>query len=234
MDNQDANTFRYSQDQRRKECKLKKYNKLILEFKQEVIDGQTVQDYETELSQFNKKTLDIDYYKLYIEAKCVVNNILYPFYSKYIYRKLKLNGYMNRMRSEQRLMNNFQKIFGPPEEVIIAAGDFEQKKHMKFKEPVKGKGVRKLFRSYGYQVYLVDEHKTSVQCSSCENGRCENFLPRPNPRPYRTGNILVHGVTRCKNCQTVWNRDVNGATNIWKIALYTIHGQERPEYLCRT
>jgi transposase len=44
----------------------------------------------------------------------------------------------------------------------------------------------------------------------------------------------VISVTRCKNCQTVWNRDVNGATNIWKIALYTIHGQERPEYLCRT
>ena len=163
-----------------------------------------------------------------------MNNILYPFYGKYIYRKLKLNGYMNRMRSEQRLMNNFQKIFGPPKEVIIAAGDFEQKKHMKFKEPIKGKSIRKLFRSYGYELYLVDEHKTSKQCSSCEEGVCEKFIHRPNPKPYRTGNILVHGVTRCKNCQTVWNRDVNGATNIWKIALYTIHGQERPEYLCRT
>ena len=31
----------------------------------------------------------------------------------------------------------------------------------------------------------------------------------------------------------VWNRDVNGATNIYKIAKNAINKLERPKYLCR-
>jgi uncharacterized protein (DUF2461 family) len=31
----------------------------------------------------------------------------------------------------------------------------------------------------------------------------------------------------------VWNRDVNGATNICRIAKNAINGIERPKYLCR-
>jgi len=40
-DNKDANEFRYTQDSRRKECKIKKYAKIILEFKKEKVDGKT-------------------------------------------------------------------------------------------------------------------------------------------------------------------------------------------------
>ena len=54
-----------------------------------------------------------------------------------------------------------------------------------------------------------------------------------NPKPYKSGNILVHGALRCKNCEAVWNRDVNGATNICRIAKIAINGIERPKYLCR-
>ncbi len=34
------------------------------------------------------------------------------------------------------MINNFKKIFGKSEDVIICAEDFEQKQHMKYKEPV--------------------------------------------------------------------------------------------------
>ena len=37
----------------------------------------------------------------------------------------------------------------------------------------------------------------------------------------------------CKNCANVWNRDCNGATNIYKIASNSINKIERPSYLCR-
>ena len=49
---------------------------------------------------------------------------------------------------------------------------------MKFHEPTKGKGMRKLFRKAGYQVYLVDEYHTSCQCYNCERRKknsCETF-----------------------------------------------------------
>ena len=234
-DNKEANEFRYTQDSRRKECKIKKYAKIILEFKKEKIDGKTVIEYETELSKLNKKTLIIKDFKEYIKKKSEINNKLYKFYEKYIFRKLKLNGYMNRKKNEQKLMNNFKKIFGKPEETIVIFGDFEQKQHMKYKEPIKGKGMRMLFRQNNYKTYLVDEFRTSCMCSICktEIGRCEKFQIRKNPKPYKSGNILVHGVIRCKNCEAVWNRDVNGATNIYRIAKNAINGTERTKYLCR-
>ena len=37
----------------------------------------------------------------------------------------------------------------------------------------------------------------------------------------------------CKNCKVVWNRDVNGATNIYRIAKNAINKIERPKYLSR-
>jgi len=90
-----------------------------LEFKKEKIDEKSVIEYETELSKLNRKTLIIKDFKEYIKKKSEINNKLYKFYEKYIFRKLKLNGYMNRKKNEQKLINNFKKIFGKPEDVII-------------------------------------------------------------------------------------------------------------------
>ena len=113
--------------------------------------------------------------------------------------------------------------------------NFEQKKQMKFKEATKGKGVRTLFRKAGYSVYLVDEFRTSCKCSKCMkvDGVCNKFLIKDNPRPYRKNRILCHGLTKCKICGSLWNRDRNGASNIYKIAYNAIHGLERPLYLKR-
>ena len=74
--------------------------------------------------------------------------------------------------------------------------------------------MRTLFKKAGFQTYLVDEFRTSRRCSKCEGGIC---VKNVNPRPYRTGNVPVHGLICCKNGCGYWNRDVNGATNIYKI-----------------
>ena len=231
-DNKEANTFRYSQDQRRKETKIKKYNKLIIKEKETKIVGKTIIEYETELSKYNKKSLDLDKYKDYVKNKNKINKIIMDFYSKSLFRKLKLNGYINRKRNEQKLIKNFSNKFGDKEDVIVCFGDFEQKKHMKFKEPTKGKGMRTLFRKNGFITYLVDEFRTSCRCSSCE-GLNEKFKVIENPKPYRSGSVLVHGLLKCKSCSGVWNRDCNGATNIYKIVKNAINKIDRPSYLCR-
>ena len=231
-DNKEANTFRYSQDQRRKETKIKKYNKLIIKEKETKIVGKTIIEYETELSKYNKKSLDLDKYKDYVKNKNKINKIIMDFYSKSLFRKLKLNGYINRKRNEQKLIKNFSNKFGDKEDVIVCFGDFEQKKHMKFKEPTKGKGMRTLFRKNGFLTYLVDEFRTSCRCSSCE-GLNEKFKVIENPKPYRSGSVLVHGLLKCKSCSGVWNRDCNGATNIYKIVKNAINKIDRPSYLCR-
>lgn len=117
--------------------------------------------------------------------------------------------------------------------VIICFGDYEQRKHMKFKEPTKGKGFRTLFRKNGFQTFMVDEFRTSCKFSKCEVGSCEKFMVRENPKPFRSNLRLSHGLLRCKSCYNVWNRDCNGATNIYKIAFNAISKKDRPDYLRR-
>ncbi len=229
----DANVFRYSQNQRRKETKMKKYNNIILGMKTNKINGKSIIDYETELSLYNRKILCIDKFKSYINEKNRINHILFAFYSKYLFRKLKFGRHINTKRNEQKMINDFKKIYGNPDEVVICIGDWEQREQMKYKEPTLGIGIRTLFRRNKYKVYLVDEFRSSCKCSKCNGGICEKFMVRKNPRPNKDYMRLVHGLLRCKSGCGVWNRDRNGSSNIYKIAYQAINKLERPGYLCR-
>ena len=79
---------------------------------------------------------------------------------------------------------------------------------------------------------LVDEFRTSCRCSACGD-ECAKFRECENPRPYRSGKIMRHGLVKCKTCSRLWNRDTNAASNIWKISMNAINGVERPLYLQR-
>jgi hypothetical protein len=230
----DANVFRYSQNQRRKETKMKKYNNIILGMKTNKIHGKSVIEYETELSLHNRKTLCVDKFKLYITEKNRINHILFDFYAKHLFRKLKFGRHINIKRNEQKMISDFRKIYGKPDEVVICIGDWEQRQQMKYKEPTLGIGMRKLLRKNNYNVYLVDEFRSSCKCSKCDGGVCEKFMVRKNPRPNKDDMRLVHGLLRCKSGCGSWNRDRNGASNIYKIAYQAIHKLERPSYLCKT
>jgi hypothetical protein len=231
----DANVFRYSQNQRRKETKMKKYNNIILAMKTNKIQGKSVIDYETDLSNYNRKTLQLDKFNEYIGEKNRINNILFEFYAKILFRKLKFGRYINVKRNEQKMISNFKEMYGNPNEVVICIGDWKQRQCMKYKEPTLGIGMRSLLRKNKYKVYLVDEFRTSCKCSNCSGGVCEKFMVRENPRPNKDGLRLVHGLLRCKSGCGTWNRDRNGSSNIYKVAYHAIHNLEekRPSYLCR-
>jgi hypothetical protein len=144
------------------------------------------------------------------------------------------------------MISNFKRIYGNPDSVVICIGDWEQRKQMKYKEPTLGKGMRTLFRKNNYNVFLVDEFRTSCKCSNCNGGICEKYMVRKNPKPKPKKNPknpkkeikydemrLVHGLLRCKSGCGSWNRDRNGSSNIYKIAKNAINNKERPSYLCR-
>lgn len=217
----------------KKETKMKKYNNIILAMKSNKIQEKTIIEYETELSSYKRKTLNIDKFKEYLQAKNRINHILFGFYHRELFRKLKFGRYINIKRNEQKMISNFKKIFGNPEDVVICIGDWEQKKQMKFKEPTLGIGIRTLFRKKNYKVFLVDEFRSSCKCSNCNGGLCEKFMIRKNPRPNKDDIRLVHGLLRCKSGCGLWNRDRNGSSNIYKIAEAAINKLERPNYLCR-
>ncbi len=71
-------------------------------------------------------------------------------------------------------------------------------------------------------------------CSKCEICICKKTMVRENPKPYRSGNVLIRELICCKNWCGYWNRDVNGSTNIYKIAYNLINNKERPNYLSRS
>ena len=70
-------------------------------------------------------------------------------------------------------------------------GDFEEKKFMKYKEPTKTKGFRKIFMKHGYDVYLVDEFRTSCRCHNCFS-ECEKFKKKTKtPKQIDYKHLLV-------------------------------------------
>jgi hypothetical protein len=232
--NKDANIFRYTQNQRRKVSNSKSHRNIILQQKkEEKIDNRNITELETELSKYNKKILDVEKFKEYVKKKNKLNFLVGQFYQQKMFRKFKLSRYINTKRDEQNMINDFKKKFGNEKEVVICFGDFEQKQQMKFKEPTIGKGLRTLFRKNNFKVYLVDEFRTSCKCSKCGGGSCETFLERENPRPFRKGMIKIWGLLKCKTCGSVWNRDRNGASNIYKVAENAIKELNRPDYLRR-
>jgi hypothetical protein len=62
----------------------------------------------------------------------------------------------------------------------------------------------------------------------------EEIMIRGNPKQWKNNYALVYGLLRCKSGCGLWNRDVNGAKNIYKIAYNHINGLDRPVYLCRS
>ena len=229
--------FRYTNIQRRKETQRPRYDHIRQRLKkQTIIDGQTVCELEGAASQFSKKTLDCAAFKVYVQHKNELNWRLGPFYQQYIWRKLQLSAYIRTQISEARILNRFKKVFGPPKDVVVCMGDWGEKGHLKYHAPtVQGKAFRELFRKAGYEVFLVDEFRTSCRCSYCQDdiGVCATFRHCINPRPWKHNIIMRHGLVRCDRCHRRWNREVNAASNIWRIARSEILGQGRPPYLQR-
>lgn len=227
------NTMRYTQMQRRKETKLKKYQKILQTKKDETkYQGKTITMLDTEMSKNNGKTLNFDKFKEYIKNKNELNQKTGTFNEQYLFRKLKWGGYILRQKTELKMLKQFEKTFGNPKETIIGYGDHAEKGHMKHHAPVKGVGFRKTFRRYGYEVYLVDEYMTSQGCNKC-GGKCTPFLKRKNPRPNKENVAIVHGLLKCSTCSSLWNRDMNASMNMYKITKSAILGLGRPTYLQR-
>ena len=120
--------FRYTQDTRRKETRQKKYRDILQSMKRtSIVDGLTVNEHEAAMSAYDKKTLDFQRFKVYLEKKNQLNQRLGPFYEQYLLRKLKLGSYSRTQITEARMLKRFEKQFGPPADTVICIGDWDQK-----------------------------------------------------------------------------------------------------------
>ena len=225
--------FRYTNEQRKMETRSKKYKKI-----REEIKPKKIQELETLLSKNPFRTCDIEKYNEFLITKGKIEFELRKHYDQYIYKKLKLNSYINKQRSEDKLINNIKNKFG--KDTVIIMGDCS-KSTMKYHEPVKGKGFRKLFKKNNLEVFLIDEFRTSSYDPITEE-KVERFKKINSPRPWRknkivTCNGLLRRISQKNNSEStgkLWNRDLLACLNMIKIltSLRKIH--TRPILFART
>jgi hypothetical protein len=226
-----GNKFRYTQSQRKKETKSKKYNLILDNLKKDTIiiynnNEKSIKEIESELSIHNTKTCNYEKFKEYLLLKNKLYSILNNYYKENIHRKLRMNAYINTQRSESNLTLNFRKKFGKPEDTIVLMGDYDEHgKYMKGREPTICSKIRELLRKRKYKVYMLNEYRTSKLCWKCES-EVKRFHKRENE------NNLVWGLVCCQNRECVreiqtnedlkydkriMNRDTNAVLNMLKI-----------------
>ena len=243
--------FRYTQNQRRLETRNKKYMKIVEEINNETkINGKTIKEIEAKLSKYNSKTCDFDEFIDYLKIKNKINRCLFEQYQKKIYRKLKWNRFINTQKSESKMLKNFEKSYGSPKNTTVIIGDYDKgNNHMKGKEPCITKRLRYLLRKFGYNVYLINEYKTSKLCNKC-HCEVETFLERESKKPKdKKKMIKVWGLVCCtdKKCSpntlskvkinpygsNVYNRDTNAVLNMLNIVKHLVKKGKRPDVFTR-
>jgi hypothetical protein len=220
-------TFRYTQNQRRLETRNKKYIKLQDKINKETkINDKSIKEIETELSNNSSKSGNYKKFLEYCKKKNETNRLLFSHYKQKVFRKLKFNIYTNTQKSESKMIKNFENKFGKPNECTIILGDYDKGDgHMKGKEPIINRRIRKIFRNNSYDVYLINEFNTSKLCNKCEEV-CSPYLKRKSKNPKHkdkeTGEQKIKevwGLTLCSNkkCELIHNRDKNSGLNMYKI-----------------
>jgi hypothetical protein len=160
------------------------------------------------------------------------------------------------------MIKNFKKKFGSESEVLVILGDFDKKENMRGKEPVINRKIKKLFVKAKFEVYKINEFRTSKLCNRCvkrkyeydqnkgsvnnsnssgitqnEIGEMENLKKyKKRKKSDKIENLVsVWGLVGCKNpeCKLIANRDVNACENMMTIVKYIIKNGKRPPELER-
>jgi len=238
-----VNTMSFTNRENRHILKCKKNNDIIEKDKKgTIIKGRTVKERESSLSEYNAATCNVINFKEFLNKKNAENIYLIEYYEKEMYRKMRLERYGNQQKMKERLINKFATKFGTKEEVVIMMGDWSETKQKKHNDPSKGKGIRRIFKEYGYELYLVDEYRTS--CRLYETG--EELINVRNEHELLGSKIYnkVENMNEpCKEIKEmieetgirpiIINRDVNGSLNIRLKGMKILKGEEIPEYMRR-
>jgi hypothetical protein len=233
--------MRYTRNQRNNETKNKKY-KMI---RKSVDDkNNKIKEAGDKLTKCNFKSCDFKEMVKYITIKNGISREVQEHYRQKIYRKLKLNTYIMTQKSETGMIRKIKEEIGRPEKTTIIYGDYSGQQ-MKGKEPLISKRIRGCLREAKYDVFLVNEFRTSKLCNKCEHN-LEKFKKNISKRAKTVGEeVELWGLLRCSNLKckvktkegnfkrTIVNRDDNAALNMRKIVENLIKNKKRPEKYCR-
>jgi len=224
--------FRYTTCQRRKEMKTKKYSKIRKDSFQI-----NVQEFESQ-KVIDKRTVNVNTLCKYITNCSKIDKQIKHEYEKPLHRKLKWYAFLNKRKSELRMIKNFKKKMGNNKNTIVVIGDYSCKlKNIKGSLHAIAKQIIDIFRKSQYETYIIDEYNTSKVCNKCGSDM-ETFMRRMSPKPkQKDKEIIVHGLLRCtsvtQNCKAIHNRDTNAVLNMLKIVKQTKENLKRPLRYCQ-
>ena len=213
--------LRYTKIQRQFETREKYYKKI-----RQQIKTNEIQKIEDELSHISIRTTQYNTYMKNIKERCKLLSTITKHYDQITYRIMAYKSFTKKQQSIDKLINEIKKIYG--EDAKLLFGNWSRNPCFKGQPPTKGKGLRKRLGKE-FDLYIIDEHKTSSHCN-CD-GKVGKFKKILNPKPYKKDKIILcHSLLRCKNvdCERLWNRDDLGSRNILKIGMSIINGNGIP------
>ena len=215
-----GNFMFYRNKQRIKETKRFKYQRRMETIKRDTDIGKIEQG----LAEHNSKTCHIDKFREYITEKIQANKMLIPLYQDVNFRKYKWYAYINKKRSEDRLLNKIENKYSKDHIIII--GDWSIGKQMRHFMSTPNLSIKRKLKER-FQVYNLDEYRTSCLNYITEE-ICENmYLPDKKKKERKIHSILTYKMEN--NRMGCINRDRNGCKNIQKVFVSYMDTNERPE-----
>ena len=179
---------------------------------------------EALLSELNKSTLSPDRYTDYLVNYTELAPILMHHYGNTMtasarpvpyHRKARFTSVINKNKADDRLALELGNSFG--RDAVLLAGDWSAP-NQKYHQPIRGKGIRDALRLRGFQVFLLDEFRTSKVCPRCMEPSLKKFKRVINPRLWQRDEypmVSCNGLLRCtsQECMQImrgthrcWNR----------------------------
>ena len=220
MMNDDGKFFSYTNKQRISETKRLKYQTILKKYKDEL----NITPIENELSSFNSKSCNLINYNNFITKKLSTNEVLYKMYQDDNFRRYKWYSYINKKRTDDRMLNKIEKVYG--KDSIVVIGDWSIGKQMKNFISTPNISIKRKLQER-FRVYDIDEYRTSCLNYKTEEV-CNNlYLPDKKNKERKMHSILTYKMEN-KRFGCI-NRDINGCKNIQKIFNHYILYNERPE-----
>jgi len=239
--------FKYTQKQRDHETRSIIYQERKMEFKQNTLINLengiqlSIEQLEAKLSKYNSTSCDLFTAFNYVILKNIINGMIMEHYKDELYRKLKWYSFINRQKSEDKLIKEFKTKFGDPkkEDTCLVWGDFcENGNYMKGLKSSKGIGMKRIFKRAGYYNYIVNEANTSkylyndgrelIQCRGTRTPMAIKMLTINKMGSRHTAKR--YNSWKSKSPEII-SRDLNGSLNILLKAKCIILNKELPEYL---
>lgn len=228
--------IKYSNGQRIHETKQFIYRRKMDKYK----IANNITELEMQLNGFNGKSCIPNTFMAYVKKKTELSVELLNKYSVKLFRQLKWYFYINKQRSEAKLVNKLKKTYG--EDSIIVCGDWSISKHMRNYMPTPMIGFKRMLRKH-FDVLNIDEYNTSKYNNKTkEENENLSLLTRPkkkrkkkdieldNSSSTQLVVRLLHSVLTYKmengrlGCI---NRDLNAVLNMKEITEYWFKSKKR-------